>query len=78
MYQAQSRAAAAPVWEGGSHQTTWAIEEFVRREHLRIMCPSAAGKLVLRELAHALLTRARFSDGSDGEEVGGGLCGANR
>ena len=40
------------------------------------MCPRAAGKLVLRELAHALLTRARFSDGSDGEEGGGGGCGA--
>ena len=42
------------------------------------MCPRAAGKLVLRELAHALLTRARFSDGSNGEEVGGGGWGVNR
>ena len=42
------------------------------------MCPRAAGKLVLRELAHALLTRARFWDGSDGEEVGGGVCGVNQ
>ena len=42
------------------------------------MCTRAAGKLVLRELAHALLTRARFSDGSDGEKGGGGVCGVNR
>ena len=42
---------------------------------MRIMCPSAAGRLVHRELAHALLTRARFSDGSDGEEGGGGVSG---
>ena len=71
MDESRVAAAAAPVREGGSHQTMWAVEEFVRREHLRIMCPRAAGKL-----APALRTPARFShwDGNGVVTIGSKTC----